>query len=188
MAGITPNRGYPYPTAGDPGDVPAAIEAFADAVDLDMQALASSINQRPMVKISSRSVKQTFPPRTNTELSFDFVDIDTHGAVDLSSQPTRIVPKLSGWWYCWVAVTPANNTVTTSRQLQLLRNVNETISWNSPTYFAQSPTLHVMHASGIGFMNGTTDSFSARLNPAGPTDETMFATLKFMAAFRVWGP
>src|ERR1051325_654381 len=114
MAALTPSRGYPYPLTGDSGNVPAAIEAFADAVDLDMQALASSISQRPMVKVASRTARQSFPPRTNTEVSFDFVDIDTNGAANLSAQPTRIVPKLSGWWYCWGAVTPSNQTFTNS--------------------------------------------------------------------------
>lgn len=188
MPALTPDRGYPYPLTGDSGDVPAAIEAFAEAVDLDMQALASSISQRPMVKVASRTARQTFPPRTNTEVSFDFVDIDTNGAANLSAQPTRIVPKLAGWWYCWGAVTPSNQTFTNSRQLQLRRNVSESIAWNSPQYFAQSPALHVIHVAGMGFMNGSTDSFSMVFNPAGPTDETVFATFKYMAAFRIWGP
>lgn len=188
MPAFTPNRGYPYPVAGDPGDVPAAIEALAEAVDLDMQALTSSLGQRPMVKVASRTAKQTFPPRTNTEVSFDFVDIDTHGAANLSSQPTRLVPKLAGWWYCWVAVTPSNQSFGTSRQLQLRRNLTEAIAWNSPAYFAQSPTLHVTHAAGMAFMNGSTDNFSAVLNPAGASDDTVFATFKYMAAFRIWGP
>ena len=189
MPALTPNRGYPYPVAGDPGDVPGAIEAFADAVDLDMQALASSINQRPMAKVSSRSgVRQTFPPRLNTELTFDFADIDTHGSVDLSTYPTRITPKLSGWWYCTVAITCANTSFGTSRQVQLRQNNTTVLGWASAAYFAQQPTLHVIQASGLSLMNGSTDYFSATLNPAGPSDDTVFSGLKFMSCFRIWGP
>lgn len=192
MPALTPNRGYPYPVAGDSGEVAPAIEAFAEAVDLDMQALASSINQRPMAKVSSRSgTRQNFPPRLNTELTFDFVDIDTHGSVNLSTAPTKITPKLSGWWYCTVLATCANTSFGTSRQLQLRQNSGATstvIGWSSAAYFAQQPTLHVIQASGLALMNGSTDNFSATLNPAGPSDDALSVGLKFMSCFRVWGP
>lgn len=189
MPATTPNRAYPYPVASDPGNVPEAIEAFADAVDLDMQALASSISQRPMAKVSSRSgTRQSFPPRLNTEMTFDFVDVDTHGSVNLSVSPTRITPKLSGLWFCTVAVTCANTSFGTSRQLQLRQNNSTVIGWDNADYFAQQPTLHVIQVSGLSQMNGSTDYFSATLNPAGPSDDTVFSGLKFMSAFRVWGP
>lgn len=183
MAGTTPNRGYPYPTSGDSGDVPAAIQALAEAVDLDMQLLDESIVRRPIAVVSSRtSTAQVFPADVATEATFDFVHIDTDGITDLSAFPTRLTPTSPGMWVFWAAI---ENPALQSRSRDVFLRFNggdlsrQTFHVNGSTVSAS-----MMTNSAIALMNGTTDYFSVSFEPDGGLDDYKIR-VKRMGCFRV---
>lgn len=183
MAGTTPNRGYPYPTSGDPGDVPAAIQALAEAIDVDMQNLDDSIVRRPIAMVSSRSTKaQVFPADQVTDATFDFVHVDTAGISNLTQLPTRLTPTSAGLWLVWGAI---ENPVLQSRTRDMFLRVNggdltrQEVHINDPT---GSPMMQT--TAGMAFMNGTTDYFTMTFEPDGGLDDYKIK-IKRMGCFRL---
>lgn len=68
----TPERSYPYPCYSDLTDFPAQMEAFADAVDLDVQTLEDDIAaglDRVALRIS-RSTDLSVANNTNTAVTW----------------------------------------------------------------------------------------------------------------------
>lgn len=92
MPGLTPLRSYPYPTYSEPADFPTQIAAFANAVDADVDALASS--QLAALNASSArvtaSANQTIVPSTGTALTFTTEAYDNASMVNLGVNNDRI--------------------------------------------------------------------------------------------------
>lgn len=182
MAGTTPNRGYPYPTSGDSGNVPAAIQALAEAVDLDMQNLDDSIVRRPIAVVSSRtSTPQVFPADVVTEAAFDFVHIDTAGITDLAAFPTRLTPSSAGLWCFWAAIeTPA----TPLRLKDMFLRVNGGDLSRQGFHINATPNTTMITNAAMAFMDGIDDYFSVSYEPDQAFDDVRIR-VKRMGCFRL---
>lgn len=189
MTAFTPNRGYPYSTAGDPADIPAAVQALAEAIDLDVQSLVDSVNPRPFAYVSSNvpfPEAQLFPASVNTEAEFNFVEADNAGISDLSAFPTRLTPTSPGLWMVWgsITVNAGASTLNTSVKDVFLRVNGNDFMRNS--FLAQDPSgaLTQMTLTGISFMDGVDDYFTLTMNPQNFLTD-MRIRIKKMACFRL---
>lgn len=81
MPAFTANRNYPYSVPADPTDVPGAIQALAEAVDLDIRSIRDTFPRRPAAQISSTAPQVTGGLGTETMLTFDRIDFDTGGVI-----------------------------------------------------------------------------------------------------------
>lgn len=183
MVAFTPNRGYPYSTSGDPNDVPAALQALAEAVDLDLQNLDDSTVRRPIAVVSSKSAtKQVFPADQITEATFDFVHIDTASISNLTNRPTRLTPTSAGLWMVWGAI---ENPPSQARTRDMFLRVNggdlsrQDFHVNSPT----GGSLMLTNAA-MAFMDGVDDYFTMTFEPDGGLDDFRIG-VKRMGCFRL---
>lgn len=182
MVANTPNRGYPYPTSGDPGRVAAAIQAFAEAVDTDMQNLDDSILRRPIAMVSYRSTTpQIFPADVVTDATYDFVHVDTAGISNLAAFPTRLTPTSPGLWMCWGSIEgPAS----------VMRSKDQFIRVNGGDLNRQS--FHVnsivgttmLSTCGMAFMDGVDDYFTMSFEPDQASDDFRIK-VKRLGCFRL---
>lgn len=183
MVAYTPNRTYPYSTATDPADVPAAIQALAEAVDDDMVALYSEVTQRPAAMVSKASGNaQNFPDNVLTECEFDFVDIDTAAISDLTVQPTRLTPTSAGFWIVSGAVEMPQAAFVFD--VYLRQNGNDLVRYSQPATDPGSSAGAMMTLSHGCYMNGTTDYFTMTVQPRHAFDQ--FTTDNFrMSCVRI---
>jgi len=98
MPAFTVNRNYPYSVPSDPADVPGALQAFAEAVDDDLETRDAVINTRPYVKLRGATTT-TVPVATNTLLPFDVEDFDTDSMADLTVSRTTITVQTAGFYW-----------------------------------------------------------------------------------------
>lgn len=184
MPAFTVNRGYPYSLSTDPADIPGAIEALAEAIDLDAQARYNSVSPRPLAKISARSTtKQLFPASTETRCIFDFVDVDNAGISNISAFPTRLTPTSPGLWVFFFAIeVPA--LASTSREVFL--RLNDVTDVTRYAVHLNPPTGSVVMMTGgaAAFMNGTTDFMTMTFNPISALAQYKIGNKQF-GCFRV---
>lgn len=186
MVAFTPNRNYPYSTAGDPADVPQALQDFAEAVDDDLETRDAVIRTRPYAKLRGAGTV-TFPVNVQTPIPFEIEDFDTDSMADLTVSRTLLTVRTAGLY--WVharariyvtGAVPANPFVL----LILLENgatafgVNRmhSLSPGSPNYFDVS-------VSGLG-IGAVDDTFSVALHHNIPT-YTELSRFRELSAFRV---
>lgn len=164
MPAFTP-RDYPYSVDSDPARVPAATQAFAEAVDSDVQGLYDSVRLRPAAKAWS-----TVPHRlvnlvsaTDYLLGLDSFQFNASGAGVLASG-TRVIPQFPGFW--WVMGTlsvpkPSGAVVPTHVGTSIYFNNFNVISRSSVngTTLAADVSSEIA-VSGGSYCNGTTDFFS----------------------------
>jgi hypothetical protein len=182
MAGTTPNRGYPYPTSGDSFDVPRDIQALAEAIDLDMQNLDTSLVQRPIAVVSSRSTTpQIFPADQVTEARFDFVFIDTAGISNLTNFPTRLTPTSAGLWMVWGELE-VPNAQSEIQDLFLRFNGGDLTRQMFHVNSALGPKMLV--ASAMAFCDGIDDYFTMTFEPDGGLDDYRIS-IKRMGCLRL---
>jgi hypothetical protein len=182
MVANTPNRGYPYPTSGDPGRVPEAIQALAEAIDLDMQNLDDSILRRPIAMVSYRSTTaQVFPADVVTEATYDFVHIDTAGISNLAAFPTRLTPTSPGLWFCWASIEGPGSFMRTKDQFVRVNggDLNRQSFHVNPT-----PGTTMLSTCGMALMNGTTDYFTQTFEPDLASDDFKIK-VKRLGCFRL---
>lgn len=181
MPAFTPNRNYPYSVPGDPADVPAALQALAEAVDTDAEALETAIVRRPVAKVRQTTLPyQVFPPDILTECVFDFVEVDTAGISSLSTLPTRLTPTSAGLWLVWGNITTPEATMR-ARDLRLQRNGVDTQGRHA-FYFNIAGRRNAITAAGIVFMNGTTDYFTMVFEPDQAAENFIAYTKEFGCA------
>lgn len=166
MVAFTPNRAYPYSTPTDPADVPAAIQALAESIDVDMQLLDDSIVQRPFAVVSARSAtSQVFPADQVTECEFDFVDFDNAGISNLSTQPTRLRPTSAGLWAVWASFADPTSQAAL-HDLNLRVNGGDLVRASTNNNTIGEP-FQAITAVGMAFMDGATDYFTVTYQPLG---------------------
>lgn len=103
MPGATP-RGYPYPLYADPQDTRQAIEDFAEAVDLDVEALADQVTgalNRPSVAVSSVT-PQAVAVATTASLTWSTSNYDNDA---MAALPGGIVLNDSGIYLLTARIT-----------------------------------------------------------------------------------
>lgn len=98
MPAFTVNRGYPYSVPADPAEVPAAIQALAEAVDADLQALQQVVGPRPMARVRGVTPVTTEGPTADfAELPMELIDFNVGGAIaPLTSGRVQVL--LPGMW------------------------------------------------------------------------------------------
>jgi hypothetical protein len=187
MVAFTPNRLYPYSQTTDAARVPAAIQALAEAVDADMTLLESVILPRRTARVRNLStVKQFFPASTQTELTFDFVDVDNAGIVDLGSEPTQLRPTSPGLWAFWGAMEMPNASLSGSvngYELMIRKNGAELTRYTPHDSDPLGETV-MRTISTVGTANGTTDYFTMTFNPIAATTEFRVSN-KHFGCFRL---
>lgn len=187
MVAFTPNRAYPYSTPADPADVPAGLQALAEAIDDDVCALQENLTGRPVARFrgtgafASTSTNRPFvnSPATpyDDRIPFNVTDFNTANVIMTSPDVGQrlIFPDDPGFY--WALVTVYVPTFTTAGAtvnflgLQIRRG-----DFTNPTSLLTAPRLagcshnvpvdandrnvRVMSLNVGCFMNGTTDAFS----------------------------
>ena len=187
MVAFTPNRAYPYSTAGDPADVPAGLQALAEAIDNDVCALQNGLAGRPVARfrgtgpfISESTARANVnAPATPYEdrIPFNVTDFNTANVIMTSPDVGQrlIFPDDPGFYFALVTVyvpvfTIAGATVN-YMAVQIRRGdfTNPTSLLTAPRLAGCSHNVPVdafdrnvrVMSLGVGcFMNGTTDAFS----------------------------
>lgn len=185
MVAFTPNRSYPYSTAGDPADVPAAMQSLAEAIDADVCAVMDSIEGREVARFRgtgtysspAASVTMDAPPfPAFYRLPFDTVDFDTVGVAVQSQDPQNrlMKPTVAGFYFAIATVAVPVLTVsgaTVSFLEVAIHRGNATtpatgtsrqsgVSHNVPVEVAGDRNVRIFSTSSGGFFNGTTDAFA----------------------------
>lgn len=116
--GTTPNRGYPYPEDGDQPDGPAQIQALADPIDVDVQALLTDVadlqarmaaketvpQPGQLVYVGRRVNVQVIENRAAllnaTRIAWDSTVYDPlpGGSREAPPNNSRILPPVAGWY------------------------------------------------------------------------------------------
>lgn len=183
MVAFTPNRGYPYSQTTDPADVAGAIEDLAEAIDADMTALIASVLPRRTARVRNlATVKQFFPATTQTELTFDFIDVDNAGIVDLGSEPTHLTPTSPGLWGFWGSIE-VPNSFANGYELMIRKNGAELTRYTPHDSDPAGETV-MRTISTVGTANGTTDYFTMTFNPIAATSEFRISN-KHFGCFRL---
>lgn len=183
MVAFTPNRTYPYSQVTDPARVGDDIESLARAIDLDMTAVMTTVLPRRLARVRNLStVKQFFPASVQTELTFDFVDVDNAGIVDLADQPTRLTPTSAGLWCVWGSIE-VPNAVANGDEFMVRRNGVELTRYTPHDDDYGGETVMRTIAT-VGTANGTTDYFTLTFNPIAAAAEYRISN-KHFACFRL---
>lgn len=162
MPGTTP-RGYPYAIPADPADMPAATQALAEAIDLDVQARAESVHPRAAFRLSSTS-GVAFPSWIafvqNRVLPFENQDALVGAAITpLAGSVDRVTPLLPGFWRFYGAMVVPRAGATLMDEIGItLQTGTQVLARNNthlPPPVSDGTTL--MHVKAGGFFNGTTD-------------------------------
>jgi hypothetical protein len=186
MPALTPNRFYPYSLPGDPADVPAALQALAEAIDADVCALQDGLSGRPVARFRGTGTYDSpspthpvnSPPTPYTDrVPFDTVDFNTANVTMMSSAVGQrlIFPEDPGFYFAlatvYVPVLTVAGATVTYMGLQLRRGdaTNPTSLLPAPRLGGSGHNVPVdandrnvrVLSLGVGaFMNGTTDAFS----------------------------
>lgn len=97
--GTSPNRSYPYPAESDAVDVPGDMEALADAVDTDVEAVDNAKADKTTTMTAGTGLSGGGDLSANRTLSVDFTAVATaaQGAkADTAVQPARTITAGSG--------------------------------------------------------------------------------------------
>lgn len=184
MPSVTPNRSYPYPLPADPVNIPGDLQAFAEAVDLDVQNLSDGIITRPFARVRSVSdTSQVFPADTVTEAAFDFVDYDNASISNLTSKPTRLTPTSPGLWCIW-GLLQVPFAQSDTRDVFLRVNGSDQTRTDFHVNDPTGSDGQAMTASAVVFMNGTTDYITMTFEPTGGLDDYKIRN-KQMGCFRL---
>lgn len=185
MPAFTANRLYPYAVPTDPANVPASLQATAQAIDADVCALTNGVTGRPVARFRGTtpftSITTAFPvnapPNVFTaRIPFDTEDFNTANVV-LGAQgigDRLIFPDDAGFYSVLATVHVPVNTVAgstlTFMGLQIRKGdiTNPTLGASvrqagySSNFPVDTDDRNVrLQALGTGiFMNGTTDAFS----------------------------
>lgn len=184
MPGTTPNRLYPYPTPGDPNDVPGDLQRLAEAIDDDVCGIEATLGGRPVARFrgtgtyaSPSTSAPLSPPPSDTfyRVPFDTEDFNTAGLV-LQSQEVGnrlIFPTRVGFYFVisTVQVPPLTVAGATVNYMGLQIRKGSIASpttiagrvsgssHNLPVSTVDDRGVRLMSVSAGIFMNGTTDAF-----------------------------
>lgn len=184
MVAFTPNRGYPYSEPTDPATIGAALQALAEAIDLDMQNLDELIARRPFAMVRSVSAtKQIFPSEAITEATYDFVEADTAGISNLTNFPTRLTPTSAGFWVVWGAIeVPLAQSRT--KDLFLRSNGVDISRYEQHINDPTGSGGQMMTIAAMTFMDGIDDYFTMTFTPDQASENYNIGN-KRLACFRL---
>lgn len=166
MSGTTANRGYPYPQLSDNNNPPADIQALAEALDTDVDALA----EPPMCVLVQQTAQSGWTADTLTGVTFGTGStvVDHLSIHSESSNTSRLViGKKLGWWEVSGIYCPLTNSSSTRWRATIGKNgtaINGTFVGNAPgssqfeglkTSFPVLATLSTDYVELLGLMGGT---------------------------------
>lgn len=166
MPAFTVNRGYPYPVPTDPTDVAGDIQALAEAIDTDLQALQAIVGPRPMARVrgvstvTSEGVTADF-----VDLPLELIDFNVGGAIaPLTSGRAKIL--LPGMWMAvatYIYTQPAGPNMA-SVGVSILDTANTEIGRSNTHVFPTGTEFaRNMDVSGMTFVTpGSFDSLLLR--------------------------
>lgn len=189
------SRGYPYSIPSDPADVPAATEALARAVDLDVQARDASIHQRAAFRYSSITPVSFYPGIPfvqNRALPFDYEDLNVGGAVvPFGSQIVQITPQLPGFWWFQASMTFPRSGATFMDTIGITLQTETSVLARNSTHVAPpvSDAGNNISVSAGTYMNGTTDfvqllGMAHAITPA-PGNPLMTVRRRYILGYRM---
>lgn len=161
MPATTP-RGYPYSLPTDPADVPGAIQALAEAIDPDAQAVADLIRPREGFHLSGLDpvrVSTVNPFTTSRAIPFNILNFDVGNTAPELGPITRVIPQHPGFYWVEASITIPREGATVFDLIAVsLQTATETLV-RSSTHVpppASDGTNNVEVQTGA-FFNGTTD-------------------------------
>lgn len=198
MPATTPNRGYPYPLAADPADVPQALEDLANAVEADLVTLAGGIIARRVVRVERPGGVVNFGTTGLVrDIHWTSKTIDNNdGLVAFPGSPmNQIVPKHAGFWFA-VGQLSFNTPSAISDQFAAFDYVDIELDRNGTRIGRSSddmvrtnssaPQTVTLHVGNGRFMNGTTDYFNmAATIIRGTSNPNAFVTM-FNPSMTLW--
>mgnify|MGYP003575567565 CR=1 FL=1 len=130
----TPNRGYPYPIATDPADTAGSIQALAEAINDDVDALQDLVAPRPMARLRGSTTVVNQQAIVPSDLPLETIDFNVGGAIApiTNGRATILLP---GAWLMFAtlvypAAIPAANVDYVSLQIHQPQT-NSTFAVNS---------------------------------------------------------
>lgn len=108
MPAFTVNRGYPYSVPADNNDVPAALQALAEAVEADLQTVEGSLPSlvRPIARIRSTNNLFLNSAQTFRDVPLDIIDFNLGGAISPAQAGGFLfTPQLPGFWFAVGSIT-----------------------------------------------------------------------------------
>lgn len=182
MPAFTVNRNYPYSIPADPADVPAALQALAEAIDDDVCALTEGVTGRPSARFrgtgtyasESTAFPLTAPPDASFfRVPFDTEDFDTANVTMQSMEVGNrlILPEEPGFYFALATVQVPTMTLATTVNFMgvQIRKGDASLPTLGATRLAGTSHNIPVNADdrnvrlfsvGCGaFMNGTTDAF-----------------------------
>lgn len=100
MSATTTNRGYTYPQSTDAVVPYTHIQALAEDIDADVEAVAN----QPYGKIGV-NVEETLPDDVEEPINFQVDDYDSHNFHNTSSNNTRVTFSVAGTYRVWATVS-----------------------------------------------------------------------------------
>lgn len=94
MADTTANRAYPYPETTDDVRPYADIQALAEALDIDIDALVN----KPVGRLRQTVTQSGLTDATIFAVTFTTEDFDTHSYHSTSSNTSRVTPTKAGYY------------------------------------------------------------------------------------------
>lgn len=99
MPAFTVNRSYPYSVPGDPADVPAALQALAEAVNDDLDNLETLVGSRHMARVTGNTpVSIQGAGLTSAQLNMELVDFNI-GNVIAPLTTGQVTVNLPGFYF-----------------------------------------------------------------------------------------
>lgn len=157
MPATTPFRGYPYPVPGDPVNVPGDLQALAEAIDDDLEAVSAMIAARPSAQMRSSQAQSVAPLTLSggtlqlAALRFDSVDFDTGGFTSITTQPTLLTLTVGRVYWVWATVQfPAfDNTTEDESVLFRITSTDLTQAFvDLEAFQSDTPMLSRVHTIG----------------------------------------
>lgn len=174
--GTTANRSYPYPDPGDPADMPQGLQDLAEAVDLDVQALVTSLSGVPFCVVT-RDTPQSIPSiATATPLIYTTVNYDNDNMANLAVNSGSITPPTAGLYFLHASLRCPD----TSTQLEMFLRVGATsLDFGRTIHQGNAPGQPRLVVSGMASLSGT-DNVRATIQQNTGT-RTNFFTGRLMA-------
>lgn len=163
------------------------MPAGGDIINVaDINAAQAGSNLRPAVRLTQVAAGTTLNDSTNTAISFDGEDIDTHGFHSPSVNPTRITPTVAGVYrFYGTIMLPGAVDYLTLGACIAKNTVNQAV-FTRIQPGATSAQRSVSVSDVVLTMNGTTDYcelIGFQDNTANTAKVTSFGATSFTCSF-----
>lgn len=160
MGSTTANRAYPFPQFSDAvSGIADYFEDLADAVDVDVEAIANAIYTPPICIVKwSGSGTFTIPNGGGIYSGWDTEVLDPLGWHDPASNPSRITPNINGMYECKANFQFVGNS--TGRRAVAVRQNGSTINYGSTWAATTAGNVGGIQTVELQ-LNGSTDYIEA---------------------------